>query len=388
MEFELAEEHRMLKDLVAKFVADELIPLEGAVLERDANGEGAILTPDERTKIDAKSKALGLWGLDVTEDLGGMDLPMVALVGVNEEMAKTITPYTLPPDSPNLRMLQATVNEDQRARYLTPYAEGKAISAIAISEPGAGSDPATMITRAQRKGAEWVLNGRKIWTSKAAEADFTIVMAVTDKEKGARGGISAFLVDRDTPGFEILRRIPMIGGAVTYEIALEECTIPEENLLGTEGSGFAPMQLRLSTRRLQMACWSIGVAQRCLDMICEYAPQRSTFGAALSERQTIQWWVANAATKIHACRLMAYDIAWKLDTGQSVRSEISMAKVFGTEMAWEVVDQAMQVFGAMGMTKEMPFHMMAGNIRNMRIYDGPSEVHRWVVARNLLGLKR
>lgn len=388
MDFELAEEHRMLKDLVARFVTDELIPLEGAVLQRDAEGQGAILTPDERAKVDVRSKELGLWGLDAPEEFGGVDLPWVALVGVNEEIGKTVTPYTLPPDSPNLRMLQATVNEDQSRRYLKPYAEGKAVSAIAISEPGAGADPAGMITRAKRDGDDWVINGRKIWTSKAAEADFTIVMAVTDKEKGARGGISAFLVDKGTPGFNILRQIPMIGGHMTYEITLEDCRVPAENLLGAEGNGFAPMQVRLSTRRLQMACWSIGIAQRCLDMICDYAPQRVTFGAPLSERQAIQWWAADAATKIHACRLMAYDVAWKIDRGQSVRSEISMIKVFGTEMAWDIVDKAMQVFGAMGMTKEMPFHMMAANVRNMRIYDGPSEVHRWVVARNLLGLKR
>jgi len=233
-----------------------------------------------------------------------------------------------------------------------------------------------------------VLNGRKIWFSRAAEADFSIVMAVTDPAKGARGGISAFLIDGGTPGFNVLRKIPMIGGAFTYEVALEDCRLPDSKLLGKEGQGFAPMQLRLSTRRLEMGAWCIGIAQRALDMMCEYAPQRVTFGAPLAERQTIQWWVADAATQIHACRLMAYDAAWKIDQGRDVRTEVSMVKVFGTEMAWDVVDKAMQTFGAMGMTKEMPLQLMASSVRNMRIYDGPSEVHRWVVARKLLKLQR
>lgn len=388
MDFELSEEDRMLKELVHRFVRDELMPLEAGVLAREAAGRGLGLEPGEHRRLDEVSKSLGLWGLDAPEDIGGVDLSAVALVGVNEEMGRTITPYTLPPDSPNLRMLMATVTERQREAYLAPYVRGETISAIGISEPGAGSDPAAMITRAERDGEDWVLNGRKIWTSRAAEADFTIVMAVTDKEKRARGGISAFLVDKGTPGFNVLRRIPMIGGMATYEVALEDCRVEGWKLLGKEGYGFAPMQLRLGTRRIEMASWSIGMASRALDMMCEFAPQRVTFGQPLSERQVIQWWVAEAATQIHAARLMTYDCAWKLDRGRDVRVEISMIKAFATEMAFTVVDHAMQTFGAMGMTKELSLQLMASRLRTMRIYDGPTEVHKWVVARNLLGTKR
>jgi acyl-CoA dehydrogenase len=285
-------------------------------------------------------------------------------------------------------MLAATVNAEQRSAYLAPYARGETVSAIAISEPGAGADPAGMTTRAVREGDDWVINGRKIWTSRAAEADFTILMAVTDKEKGARGGMSAFLIDKGTPGFNVLRRIPMIGGAFTYEVALEDCRAPGWKLLGTEGQGFAPMQLRLGARRMEMAAWCIGIAQRALEMMLDYAPQRKTFGVALADRQVVQWWIADAATRIHACRLMTYDCAWKLDQGRDVRSEISMVKAYATEMAWEVTDKAMQLYGAMGMTKELPLHLFNAMARNMRIYDGPTEVHRWVVARNLLGSRR
>jgi len=387
MDFELSEEHRMLKDLVARFVRDELMPLEPAVLAREAKGEETRLSKEERARIDKKSRELGLWGLDAPAEFGGTDLPVEAMIGVNEEVGKTITPYTLPPDSPNLRMLMATVNDEQRKAYLEPYARGETVSAIGISEPGAGADPAAMITRAAKDGNHWVINGRKIWISRADHADFTILMAVTDKEKGARGGISAFLVDKGTPGFHVIRPIPMIGGHFTYEIALEDCRVPASQLLGREGEGFAPMQVRLSTRRLQMAAWCVGVAERALAMLAEHARERVTFGARLADRQAIQWWAADAATKIHAARLVAYDAARKIDQRRDARVEISMAKVFATEMAWEVVDHAMQAFGAMGMAKEMPLQMMANQVRLMRIYDGPSEVHRWVIARRVLGLR-
>jgi acyl-CoA dehydrogenase len=388
MEFELLEEHKMLKELVARFVRDEMMPLEPAVLAREAAGQGLGLTLNEKIRLNTVSKELGLWGLDAPEEVGGANLPLVAMVGVNEEFGKCITPYWLPPDSPNLVMLLATVTDRQRETYLWPYARGETVSAMGISEPGAGSDPAAMSTRAERDGDDWVLNGRKIWISRALEADFTIVMAVTDKEKGSRGGMSAFLVDKGAPGFLVERHVPMIGGQSTYELVFEDCRIEGWKLLGEEGKGFAPMQLRLGIRRVQIASWAIGMAQRALDMICSYAPQRSTFGAPLSERQGIQWWVADAATQIHAARLMTYDAAWKLDQGRDARMEISMIKYFATEMAWQILDRAMQIHGGMGMSKEMPLHLFASKLRPMRVYEGPNEIHKWVVARHLMPTRR
>ena len=387
MDFALSDEDRMLKGLVGRFVREELLPLERIVLEREAVGQGTSLTAEERAPIDRKARELGLWALDAPEEFGGANLPFVSLVGVYEELAKTVVPMILGPDSPNLRMLMITVSDQQREKYLAPYSRGETLCAMAISEPGAGGDPAAMTTRAEKRGEDWILNGRKIWISKAAEADFTILMAVTDKSKGARGGISAFLIDKGTPGYKILRKIQMLAGMFTYEVALEDCRLVGSQLLGKEGDGFGPMQVRLSTRRLEMACNCIGMAQRALDMMCEFAPQRVTFGAPLSERQAIQWWVADAATKIHACRLMAYDLASKLDKGRDARVELSMIKVFATEMAWDILDHAMQTFGAMGMTKEVPLQLMASLVRNMRVYEGPSEVHRWVIARKLLRLR-
>ena len=334
MNFELAEEHRMLKELVRKFVDTQLMPLENSVLAREAAGQGSYLTKEEQAKVDAVSRDLGLWGLDAPEEVGGMNLPMVAMVGVNEELGRTAVPYTLPPDSPNLRMMMVAADQRQREAYLAPYVLGETISAIGISEPGAGADPARMTTSAVQDGDDWIINGRKIWITKAADADFTILMAVTDKNPNGRNGISAFLVDRDTPGFNVLRRIPMVDGTSTYEVALEDCRVPGWKLLGTRGQGFAPMQVRLGTRRIEMASWAIGMAQRALDMMVDYAPQRVTFGKALASRQTVQNWVADAATRVHAMRLMTYDCAWKLDEGRDTRLEISMIKSFCIESAY------------------------------------------------------
>ncbi|TWT03201.1 acyl-CoA dehydrogenase family protein [Reyranella sp. CPCC 100927] len=388
MPFDLVEEHRMLRDVVAKFVDNELMPLEKAVLDREMSGGKVGLTEAEEAPILKKCKDLGLWGLDAPEEFGGANLPAVALMAVNEEIGRTVVPFTFPPDSPNMHMLMATASPVQRRKYLEPYARGEAKSAIAISEPGAGGDPAGMITRAVQDGDDWVINGRKIWISRVPSADFTIAMARVEGSSGRHSGITAFIIDKGTKGFEIAREIKMLGGQRTYEVVFDDCRVSGEQMLGRIGQGFAPMQLRLTVRRLQMGAWCIGMSRRALDMMCEHAKQRVTFGAKLADRQAIQWWVAEAATKIHACRLMVMDAAAKQDEGRDVRTEASMIKVFATEMATEVIDHAMQTFGAMGVTKELPLQLMAAKVRTMRVYEGPTEVHRMVIARRVMGLGR
>jgi len=381
--FELNEEQRMLRELVAKFVDQELMPLERAVLAREAAGGLVGLTEEEEAPLLAQCRELGLWGLDVPEAYGGANLSNVTLMVVNEELGRTCVPFTFPPDSPNLHMLMAVANEEQKAQYLAPYAAGTARSAIAISEPGAGADPAGMITRAVQDGDDWVINGRKIWISRVRHAEFTIVMARTGEGK-RQAGITAFIVDKGTPGLIVEREIRMLGGQRTYEVVFENCRVPARQVLGELGQGFAPMQLRLTVRRLQIGAWCIGMATRALGMMIEQARGRSTFGARLADRQSIQWWVADAATRIHACRLMVLDAAAKQDAGRDVRTEASMIKVFATEMATDVIDQAMQAHGAMGMTKELPLQLLATKVRTMRIYEGPTEVHRMTIARRLL----
>ena len=384
MTIDVAEEHRMIIDLVEKFVDNELMPLERAVMEREASGEPVSLIKEEEVTLLAKCKELGLWALDAPEPLGGAELPTTVMLAIQERLRRTVTPFIFPPDSPNLHMLMDVATSEQKEKYLRPYAQGEMKSCIAISEPGAGGDPAQMRTRAVREGNEWVINGRKIWVSNVPSADFTILMAVTDPDKGARGGITAFVVDKGMAGFNVEREIPMLGGARTYELAIEDLHLKDSQVLGEVGQGFAPMQKRLTVRRLEMGAMCVGIASRALQMMCEHTQQRETFGQKLSDRQAIQWWIADAATKIHAARLMVMDAGQKQDRGEDVRTVASMVKVFATEMATEIVDQAMQSFGALGMAREMPFTIMSQRLRLTRVYEGPSEVHRMVIARRTL----
>src|SRR3954468_15537154 len=353
---ELCEEHRQLQDLVARFVDKELMPLEPRIIEREIRGEHPTLSPEETAPLLARCRELGLWALDVPEEFGGMNLPAVALMAVNEELWRTIVPFTFPPDSPNLHMLMAVATPEQRAKYLEPYARGEAKSCIAVSEPGAGADPSGMTTKAEHGGNGWVVNGRKIWVSRVPEADFIILMARVGAGK-RREGITAFIVERGTEGFVIEREIPMIGGHRTYELVFEDMRLPANAILGEIGQGFAPMQLRLNVRRLQIGAWAIGLARRALEMMCTHVKQRTTFGAPLADRQAIQWWIADAATQIHACRLLVHDAAARFEEGEDIRQAAAMVKLFATEMVGEIVDHAMQAFGAMGMAKELPLQL-------------------------------
>ena len=377
------DESQMIKDLVAKFVDQELLPLEPAILAREMKGEPLRLLPEEEAPLLAKCQELGLWALDAPEELGGANLNAQTWMGINEELGRTVVPFVFPPDSPNMHMLLAVATEEQRKKYLEPYARGEMKAAIAISEPGAGGDPSGMITRAERDGDDWVINGRKIWVSRVPAADFVIVMARTGEGK-RHEGVTAFIVDKGTKGFETLRDIPMLAGHRTYELVFEDCRIPGKQLLGEIGGGFAPMQLRLIVRRLQIGAWCLGMCRRALQMMVEHAKQRVTFGQKLADRQAIQWWIADAAMKMHACRLMVMDAARKQDEGKDVRNEASMIKVYATEMASEIIDHAMQTFGAMGVTKELPLHLMAQRVRVMRVYEGPTEVHLMAIARKVL----
>jgi alkylation response protein AidB-like acyl-CoA dehydrogenase len=354
MDFELPSETRLLRDMVRRFVEEELLPLEGGALAREARGEP--LTPPrvELERLYAKAKNLGLVGLDVPKELGGAEIGAIAKIVITEEIARSIIPFAFPPDAPNLHMMLRTANEDQRQRYVLPYARGETVSAIAISEPDAGSDPSRMKTRALRNGGGWVIEGRKLWISRVPEAEFTIVMAVTEPGRGSRGGITAFIVDRGTPGMEVTRAMMVLGGYRTYEVLFDGCRVADAQVLGEVGQGFAPMQHRLTVRRLEMGAWSIGLAERALEMMVGHSKARVTFGQPLAERQTVQWWIADATAKIHAARLMTHEAAWRVERGEDVRTEASMVKVFATEMASEVVDHAVQAFGAMGLVKEMP----------------------------------
>ncbi|HEY8449664.1 MAG TPA: acyl-CoA dehydrogenase, partial [Bacillota bacterium] len=276
-----------------------------------------------------------------------------------------------------------------KEKYLIPYARGEKKSAICISEPWAGSDPRSMRTRAVKKGNKWVINGRKIWISRAKEADFLIVMAVTDPDN-PRHSITAFLVDQGTPGLKIARSIPTIGHSQPYEVVFDDVEVDESQVLGEVGKGFAPMQTRLNTRRVQMGGRALGTATRALEMMIEHANRRVTFGVPLAERQAVQFMIADSAMEIESVRWLTYRTAWKVDRGEASFTDAAMVKVLASEMVGRVLDRAIQVHGGMGVSKDLPLEFMYRQARIDRIVEGPSEVHRWAIARDYLknGVRR
>ncbi len=388
MDFTLPEELRMMRETVARFVREELIPLEHTVIRREAERgltDAPLIPPDVEEHLSKKAKEIGLYGIDVPEEYGGQNLGMLAKAIAIEELKTSIVPFVLPPDSPNLWMLRETCKGDQIKNYLMPYASGDKKSSIAITEPGAGSDPANMKTRADYKNGKWVISGQKTFISGARSADFIIVMAVTDPKKGSRGGITAFLVDKGTKGMTIPSVFNTIGEYVPYGVYLDDVEVSDAQVLGEVGNGFAPMQNRLGVRRMEIACRSLGYARRCLELMIPQAKERKTFGAPLADRQQIQWWIADSFQEMEMVRWITWRLAWKIDQGNTDwRRDAAMVKLQGTEMVARVVDRAMQLFGGMGMTKDMPLEYMARACRVWRIFEGPSEVHRWLIARDLL----
>lgn len=385
---ETAEELDMLRKLVRDFRKKELLPLEELVITREANrgmSDDPIIPPDVNARLLEKAKEAGLWGIDVPEEYGGLGLGYTAKMVVLEELSQSIVPFILPPETPNLHFLIACCNEQQREEYLLPYARGEKKSNLALTEPNAGSDAGGIQMRAVRKGDKWVLNGQKTFISGAASTDFLITLAVTDPEKGSRGGITAFLVDRHTPGLEVTRGMATIGEFHPYEVYYNDVTLDDSKVLGAVGEGFEPLKNRLGVRRIELAMRSVAMATRALNMMIDYAKIRKTFGQPLADRQAIQWWIADAYTKIEASKLMIYDVARKLDAGvKDIAKETSMVKVFATEMATEVVDNSIQAHGGTGVTKDLPLEYMYRLLRIYRIVEGPSEIHRWTIARDLI----
>ncbi len=388
MDFELPQELRMLRETVARFVREELIPLEPIVIRREAERgltDTPLIPPEAEEKLTKKAKEIGLYGIDVPEAYGGQNMGMLAKAVVIEELKYSIVPFIPPPDSPNLWMLKETCKGEQIQKYLIPYANGDKKSAIAITEPAAGSDPANMQTKAEHRNGKWVLNGQKIFISGARRADFIIAMAVTDPKKGSRGGITAFLVDKGTKGVSIPSVFSTIGEHTPYAVFFDDVELAESQVLGEIGNGFGPMQNRLGVRRMEIACRALGFSRRCMDLMIPLANDRKTFGAPLADRQQVQWWLADSFQEMEMLRWITWRLAWKMDQGEgNWRRDAAMVKLQGSEMVGRIVDRAIQLFGGMGISKDLPLEYMSRACRAWRIYEGPSEVHRWFIARDLL----
>jgi acyl-CoA dehydrogenase len=380
MDFDLPEELQMLKDTVRKFVDKELIPIEMHTIE---NME---LKPDIRERLEKKTKDMGLWMFDVPEEYGGGGLGSLAQVLVWEELSRTVA---LPSRGqgifgPEVRPILYALNPDQKKRFMYPVLRGEKKLCFMQTEPDAGSDPASMKTRAVRQGDHYIINGTKRFITGAGDADIGQLMAVTDPAKGAHGGISCFMVDMKTPGLTLVTRYKTMMGEEPWHITFDDMKVPAENLVGKEGEGFKLAQKWLGIGRLKHGARALGVAERCIEMGASYSKQRITFGKPLSERQGITFKLADSYVELHAARLMVYQAAWKNDQKKDIRNEAYMAKLFADEMSFRVVDRVLQIHGGIGLTLDLPLAKWFVDQRSRMITEGASEVMRMVIAREVL----
>lgn len=381
--WELPDELKLLRQTVAEFMAREVAPAE-----HGEDPDAYKLPPEKLAPLRAKAKDAGLWCLATPEEHGGGGLGMLAQALVAEEAAKCRMGAYVPAcgafgfDPPSVLFESGT--PEQIERYAVPAVETGEKSWVAISEAAGGSDPARSIeTFARREGERYLLSGSKFWITGGMEGRWGIVFARTGPGRD-RGSISCFLVERDYPGFQALE-IPVIRPWSPAELVFEEMPVPAANLLGEEGRGFEVCKSWLTHERIPYAAGTVGIATAALGIAIEYAKERRAFGSTLAQKQAIQWMLADSEIELRAARLLIWQAAWKADLGQPFGTEASVAKVFATETAYRVVDRCVQVLGGMGVAKEHPFERWFREMRIKRIGEGPSEVHRMVVARHLLG---
>jgi acyl-CoA dehydrogenase len=378
--WDLPEEYKMLRETVRRFMEKEVRPAEDQVAH-DANA----LPPEVGARLQQRARQMGLWCMQTPAEYGGAGLNLLGQCVVAEEAAKCRMGLYFPAagsfgqDPPKVIFRG---NRQQIERYgMRTVREGLS-TFVAISEPSGGSDPARSITtRAQRQGDRYIVNGAKMWISYIDQADWGVLYARTG-EAGDRGGITAFVIDPKRKGIE-LRRIGLMRSHQPYEVHFDNYEIPVEDRLGEEGQGFALAEEWLVHARVPYAAASIGVAQASLELALNWARQRKTFGQPLSERQAIQWMMVDSEMDLRSARLLTWQAAWKGDRGENIKTEAAIAKVYATEAAGRVVDRCMQVLGAMGMTHEMPMERWYRELRIRRVGEGPSEVQRMLVAREL-----
>jgi acyl-CoA dehydrogenase len=379
-------------DWMRAFVREEIWPLEVLDLEWDQLGQAT-------APLQERVRERGLWAAHLEPELGGQGFGQVKLGLMHEVLGTSpIAPFAFgnaAPDSGNSEILALAGTPEQKDRYLHPLLAGDLKSAFSMTEPEvAGSDPTLMRTRALDDGDAWVITGHKWFSSNASIADFLIVMAVTEPDAQRYQRASMFVVDVDTPGVEIVRDVPTMehpeesfGRYGNHsEIRYHDVRVPKEALLGARGAGFLISQQRLYPGRIHHCMRWLGVSQRAFDMLCEYALTREAQGSRLADKQTVQNWIADSAAQRQAARLMTLHAAWVMDTEgvRAARRDISLIKFFGAQVLCDVVDRALQIHGSLGYSTDMPLEAMFRYARGARFYDGPDEVHRESVARQIL----
>jgi acyl-CoA dehydrogenase len=379
--YTLPDELAALREQVRRFVRDELLPIEQRI-----DPDAPEIPPEDYERLSARTKAAGLWCLGVPEAYGGGGLDTFSMSVVLEEMSQHRMGLYNPGGGVFGRPPAPFIfggSREQIERYAIPAVRNGTHTFFAITEPSGGSDPAGAIqARGVKQGDHWVLNGTKIFISRADIAEWGVVFVRTDRAKG-RQGISAFIVEKGTPGFTARPFRTIRTAAVPCEVSLEDCRVPAENLVGEEGRGLDLALGGLVRQRFPYSACNLGVAVAAHRMAVEHARHRETFGVKLSQRQAIQWMLVDAEVEIRAARWLIWEGAWKADRGEDARVEASIAKLYSSEVLGRVVDSAVQVHGGYGVSKEFPLERWYREARVRRIGEGPSEVQRMVVARSL-----
>jgi len=372
--FELTEQQRMIRDAAADFAAREIAPV-AAELDREERFPAEIVQ---------KMAALGFLGMNVPEEFGGAGLDSLCYILAMEEISKACASCGVIMSVNNSLVcwpLETYGNEEQKRKFLTPLARGEKLGAYCLSEPGAGTDAANQQTRAARDGDGWVINGMKNFITNGAHADVLIVFAMVEPEKKHKG-ISAFIVETDAPGFAVIREEKKMGirASDTAQLSFDNVRVPADQLLGQEGQGFKIAMSTLDGGRIGIAAQALGTSQAAYEAARDYARQREQFGRKIMEFQAIQWKIADMAMRIHAARLLTHRAAWLKDQGVRYSKEASMAKLFASETSHFVTNEAVQIFGGNGYSKEYPVERFFRDAKITEIYEGTSEAQRLVIS--------
>ncbi|MGE7903270.1 acyl-CoA dehydrogenase family protein [Peribacillus sp. NPDC094092] len=379
MTITLTKEMQQMKEMIRNFVEREVEPYAIQIEEEDAIPEHLV----------EKAKDLGLFGISIPEQYGGIGLNAVGKATVLEQLGRThngfvslISAHT----GIGSTGLVKLASEHLKNKYLPKMAAGTKIGAFALSEPGAGSDATNLATTAEKKGDYWVMNGTKHFITNGPVADVYTVFALTDKDKGAKGGITAFLVERDFPGLIVGKKDKKMGlrGSYTSQVIFEDCIIPEENVIGEVGMGYISALKILGEGRVGLAARSVGSSGKLIELSAKYAKERIQFGKPIADNQAIQWMLADMATETEAARALTMMAAQKIDEGKKVIKEASMAKLFASDVFNRVADKAVQIHGGMGYMAEYPVERFYRDARITKIYEGTNEIQRLIIARNVL----
>lgn len=385
MDFEIPEEYAELRRNLGGFIERELRPLEEERLD-----PGRDEVPVElRDQVRRRAAELGFYAADFPEDLGGSGLPQLGMVLLREAAARTgcrLAGFaTYGPEGPTGLLLNGT--DEQKKHYLMPLITAEKSMCFALTEPDAGSDAQNIQTTAVKDGSDWIINGRKHFITNGRHADFALVFAANDRSKKAQGGITAFIVEKGTPGFEVGRgQIGMLEGEGQFELIFDECRVSEEQILGgpqNEGMGFYSAMQFLAMGRLSIAAGCNGIADYALSLGIAYANERVAFGKPIGKNQYVQGHIVDSAVELKASKLMTYECAWKYDAGDPVIQESSMVKLYATEMVNRVVDRMIQVHGGMGWMRDLPLERLYRFVRIFTLVEGTSEIQRYIIAKTL-----